>query len=86
MSKLVWKKRSHSLIYLKNELRSRTADFLGGGANAQADAEEKIREFHEKISELTVKLYYGITSPILSPVSNIRAVMFLSATLEILEK
>lgn len=40
----------------KTELLSRAADLFSGGANVQADGQEKIRELHEKIGELTVKL------------------------------
>jgi transposase-like protein len=39
----------------KNELLTRAAEVFGSGAATQADGQEKIRELHEKIGELTVE-------------------------------
>jgi len=39
----------------KNELLARAAEVFGSGASAEADSQEKIRELHAKIGELTVE-------------------------------
>ena len=39
----------------KNELLSRAAEIFGSGASAQPESQEKIRELHEKIGELSVE-------------------------------
>lgn len=39
----------------KNELLSRAAEIFGGNASGEPENQEKIRELHEKIGELTVE-------------------------------
>jgi len=39
----------------KNELLARAAEVFGSGAGAESDSQEKIRELHAKIGELTVE-------------------------------
>jgi transposase-like protein len=39
----------------KNELLARATEIFGNGASATPESQEKIRELHEKIGELTVE-------------------------------
>lgn len=39
----------------KSELLSRAAELFGSGSSAPPDSQEKIRQLHEKIGELTVE-------------------------------
>jgi transposase-like protein len=43
------------IVSWKNELLGRAAEIFGSGLNGEPLSQEKIRELHEKIGELTVK-------------------------------
>jgi len=43
------------IVSWKTELLGRAAEIFGNGAAGQPDSQEKIRELHEKIGELTVE-------------------------------
>jgi transposase-like protein len=39
----------------KSELLGRAAEVFGSGASMRSDSQEKIRELHEKVGELTIE-------------------------------
>jgi len=43
------------IVSWKNELLGRATEIFGSGSNGDAQNQEKIRELHEKIGELTVE-------------------------------
>ena len=43
------------IVSWKNELLGRAAEIFGSGSNGESQSQEKIRELHEKIGELTVE-------------------------------
>ena len=43
------------IVSWKNELLGRAAEIFGSGASGEFQSQEKIRELHEKIGELTVE-------------------------------
>ena len=43
------------IVSWKNELLGRAAEIFGSGSNGEFQSQEKIRELHEKIGELTVE-------------------------------
>ena len=43
------------IVSWKNELLGRAAEIFGSGSNGEPQSQEKIRELHEKIGELTVE-------------------------------
>ena len=43
------------IVSWKNELLGRAAEVFGSGSNGESQSQEKIRELHEKIGELTVE-------------------------------
>ena len=51
------------IVNWKNELLGRAAESFGSGTNGESQSQEKIRELHEKIGELTVEkdFSYGLS-------------------------
>ena len=43
------------IVSWKNELLGRAAEIFGSGSNGEPQSQEKIRELHEKICELTME-------------------------------
>ena len=43
------------IVSWKNELLGRAAEIFGSDSNGESQSQEKIRELHEKIGELTVE-------------------------------